>query len=77
MIIYQEQYILINNMYDFNKLLFLDDANFKTELAKIDSSDLIEFLKICNNKNIKIKYYKRIKKTLGSNYFKLIKGVIK
>jgi hypothetical protein len=63
-------------VYDFSKLLFLDDTNFKSELAKMESIDLISFLKNCNNKKIKIKYYKRIKKALGGNYLKLIKTAI-
>jgi hypothetical protein len=63
-------------MYDFSELLKLDEKSFRNKLSKIDSADIINYLKNCDDKRIKIKYYKRIKKILGGNYLKLIKTAI-
>jgi hypothetical protein len=60
-------------MYDFDKLVFLDDNSFKNELAEIDSADIISYLKNCNDPKIKDTYYKKTKKIFGGNYSKYIK----
>jgi hypothetical protein len=60
-------------MDDFKGLLLLDRNNFTKKLSEIDSANLIDFLKKCDDKRIKKEYYSRIEKILGKNYLKFIK----
>jgi flagellar motor switch protein FliG len=63
-------------MINFEEMLLLDEKILKNKLAEIDSSDLIIYLKNCNNNGVKNKYYKIIKKILGKNYLKLLKMAV-
>jgi len=63
-------------MDKFREFLLLDEADFKEELSKIDSYDLINYLRNCNDKSIKKEYYKRTKNILGKNFVKLLKLAI-
>jgi hypothetical protein len=43
-------------MHDFKNILLLDEIGFKTKLAEIDSADLIDYLKKCDNSKTKKEY---------------------
>jgi hypothetical protein len=60
-------------MTNFKELLLWDEKSFKNKLSEIDSSVLINYLRNCNDKNIKNEYYKRIENILGKYYLNLLK----
>jgi len=60
-------------MYDFNELIELDEKTFENKLLEIDSSELIDYIKNCDNLNIRNKYFRIIKKIYGKHYLEQIK----
>ena len=57
-------------MNNFEEYLSLDDKDLENKLSKIDSSDFINYLKICNE-NTRNDYYKRIENIYGKTYLEI------
>jgi len=64
-------------MYNFKEMLLLDDKTLNEKLSEIDSSFLIDYLKLCKDENIKNEYYKRIENIFGNNYYNIFKIAVK
>jgi hypothetical protein len=51
----------------------LDEDAFTKRMAEVDSGDLVNYLRNCNDSQIKEEYYKRTENILGVNYLNLLK----
>ena len=60
-------------MNDFEKHLKLNNDSFYQMIQNIDSGDLVNYLKKCNDENIIKDCYKKIKQIFGNNYFEIFK----
>jgi hypothetical protein len=60
-------------MINFKDLLLLDENSFKNKMSEIDSADLIDYLRNCDDNKIKKEYYRRTELILGNNYYKMLK----